>query len=222
MSASYLTGRTPPLPYALRLPNGQTLELQQWLRVLPDQRYVAQAQWQGQTVLAKLFVGPKAQRHHARELAGVQALITQNIQTPVQLGAEADTSLCWVLFEFLPDAASLGQRWLQVAGGASNVDLKAKQYAVLTQALGCIAHMHKKGIWQSDLHLDNFLQQGEQLYVIDGGGVEHQVLGQPISAEHALDNLAVFFAQLPPETDQYHEQLLGYLPARKQHACAVF
>ena len=62
MKLSELIGRTPQLPLSLALDNGQTLVVEQWLRVLPEQRYVAKAQWQGRTVLAKLVIGSKASR----------------------------------------------------------------------------------------------------------------------------------------------------------------
>ena len=207
MSGSYLQGRAPELPHQLILPNGEALALQQWLRVLPGQRYVARAQWQGRDVLAKLYVGSKAQRHHARELMGVQALREQTILTPQQLASGASNELCWVLFEFLPAAVSLGEHWQQtlllpLAGQWS------QQEAVIQQALACIARMHQQGLWQSDLHLDNFLQQNGQLYVIDGGGVRWHAPGQPLTIKQALDNLAVFFAQLPHSVDQHHESLL--------------
>ncbi len=44
---------------------------------------------------------------------------------------------------------------------------------------------------------DDLLQQGEQLYVVDGGGVHSEHAGQPLSQEKVIANLAVFFAQLP-------------------------
>ena len=59
-------GRSPTLPLTLLLPVGE-LRVLQWLRVLPGQRYVGRAEWQGRTVLAKLLVGAKAERHFQRE-----------------------------------------------------------------------------------------------------------------------------------------------------------
>lgn len=205
MSKFYLQGRSPELPHNLLLPNGEILELQQWLRVLPEQRYVARALWQGRNVLAKLYIGSKAQRHHARELAGVQALSEQKILTPQQLASGTSSQLCWILFEFLSDAVSLDQRWQQ-----SLNEGWPQQEAVIRQALVSIACMHEKGLWQSDLHLDNYLQHDQQLYVIDGGGVQQQTLGQPLDAQQALDNLAVFFAQLPHSIDLHHAGLLQF------------
>ena len=40
MKLSELTQRTPPLPLNLELENGQVIVIEQWLRVLPEQRYV--------------------------------------------------------------------------------------------------------------------------------------------------------------------------------------
>ncbi len=51
MKLSQLTGRAPQLPLSLELEDGQALLIEQWLRVLPEQRYVARAQWQDRNVL---------------------------------------------------------------------------------------------------------------------------------------------------------------------------
>ena len=66
-------GRAPLLPLVVELPDGN-LRLLSLLRVLPGQRYVGEAEWRGQRVLAKIFVGAKAQRHHARECEGARWL----------------------------------------------------------------------------------------------------------------------------------------------------
>ena len=72
MNWLHLQGRTPLLPHTIVLADGAKLQLNAWLRVLPDQRYVARAQWQGKTVLAKLFIGKKAKKHYQQELQGLQ------------------------------------------------------------------------------------------------------------------------------------------------------
>ena len=45
-------GRSPKLPLTLQI-DGEPLLLERLLRVLPGQRYVAAARWQGRPVLAK-------------------------------------------------------------------------------------------------------------------------------------------------------------------------
>ena len=67
------SGRAPGLPLTLQLA-GDELRLERLLRVLPGRRYVGVAQWRGRTVLAKLLVGGKAERHFRRELDGARLL----------------------------------------------------------------------------------------------------------------------------------------------------
>lgn len=206
MNIRYLQGRAPELPHRLNFLNGNKLDLLQWLRVLPDQRYVARAQWKGRTVLAKMFVGSRAQRHFQRELTGAQNLSESGLPTPKLLASDYDHAFGgWLLFEYLDAAESLEQRWQQVAHLPL---LAAEQRNVLQDALGCIARMHQQGVWQSDLHLDNFLLHQGELYVIDGGGVEQQQAGKLLTAEQAQHNLAVFVAQLPPLLDDWLAVLL--------------
>lgn len=209
-------GRTPPLPQPLQLPGGD-LQLQQLLRVLPGQRYVALAQWQGRPVLAKLLVGNKAARHFQRELDGARQLAEQGLNTP-QLLADGlrDGEGGWLLFEYLQGAESLWDAWRAVENQAL---LSAEQQAVLASALASIAQMHRQGLWQADLHLDNLLQHDGQLYVIDGGGVQVETAGQPLSRKRVLENLGVFFAQLPVELTPFIEELLVYyLLVNGEHA----
>jgi hypothetical protein len=209
-------GRTPRLPQPLQLPGGD-LQLQQLLRVLPGQRYVALAQWQGRPVLAKLLVGNKAARHFQRELDGARQLAEQGLSTP-QLLADG---LCegeggWLLFEYLQGAESLWETWRAVEHQPL---LSVDQQAVLASALASIAQMHNQGLWQADLHLDNLLQHDGQLYVIDGGGVQVEIAGQPLSRKRVLENLGVFFAQLPVELTPFIEELLvHYLLVNGEHA----
>ena len=209
-------GRTPRLPQPLQLPGGD-LQLQQLLRVLPGQRYVALAQWQGRPVLAKLLVGNKAARHFQRELDGARQLAEQGLSTP-QLLADG---LCegeggWLLFEYLQGAESLWEAWRAVEHQPL---LSVDQQAVLASALASIAQMHSQGLWQADLHLDNLLQHDGQLYVIDGGGVQVEIAGQPLSRKRVLENLGVFLAQLPVELTPFIEELLvHYLLVNGEHA----
>ncbi|MFG0722859.1 lipopolysaccharide kinase InaA family protein [Pseudomonas sp. GLN_6] len=209
-------GRTPRLPQPLQLPGGD-LQLQQLLRVLPGQRYVALAQWQGRPVLAKLLVGNKAARHFQRELDGARQLAEQGLNTP-QLLADG---LCegeggWLLFEYLQGAESLWDAWRAVEHQPL---LSVDQQAILASALASIAQMHSQGLWQADLHLDNLLQHDGQLYVIDGGGVQVEIAGQPLSRKRVLENLGVFFAQLPVELTPFIEELLvHYLLVNGEHA----
>ncbi|AYF89737.1 lipopolysaccharide kinase InaA family protein [Pseudomonas sp. JS3066] len=208
-------GRSPKLPIRLDVAGG--LELQSLLRVLPGQRYVGVAVWQGRRVLAKLLVGGKAERHFHRELSGARALHEHGIDTPELLseGHQAGQG-GWLLFEYLESAESLWDAWREVERDAP---LSDGQQAVLGEALGAIARLHLAGLAQEDLHLDNLLRHGGKLQVIDGGGIRAETPGSPLPRDKVMANLGVFFAQLPAELDPFLEELLvQYLLVNGEHA----
>ena len=209
-------GRTPDLPLTLQVA-GEPLVLERLLRVLPGQRYVGVARWQGRPVLAKLLVGDKAQRHFLREREGAEYLAVQGLVTPRLLAQDfIDGQGGWLLFEYLESAQSLWDAWREAAREPL---LSDAQQSVLAEALTAIGQMHAQGLWQADLHLDNLLRHESRLYLIDGGGVRCETAGQPLSRARVLENLGVFFAQLPAELDPYLEELLiHYLLANGEHA----
>ncbi len=209
-------GRTPTLPLTLELA-GESLVLERLLRVLPGQRYVGLALWQGRQVLAKVLVGGKAQRHFQRELEGAERMARQGLVTPELLvHGFVEGQGGWLLFEYLDGAQSLWQAWREVAQEALLGD---GQQGVLAEALGAIGQMHAQGLWQDDLHLDNLLRHEGRLYLIDGGGVRWETPGRPLSRARVLENLGVFFAQLPAELDPFLEELLiHYLLVNGEHA----
>ena len=213
-------GRSPNLPLSLSLVDAAgpaDLQLLSLLRVLPGQRYVGAGIWRGRPVLAKLLVGSKAARHFQRELAGVRLLAEQGLTTPLLLvDGLKDGEGGWLLFDFLEGAESLDDAWKRVEHLPMLAD---EQSAVLAEALGAIGQMHRKGLWQEDLHLDNLLRQGNRLYLIDGAGIRSETPGQPLSRQKVLENLGVFFAQLPKSMEPYIEELLVYyLLSNGEHA----
>lgn len=213
-------GRAPALPLNISLADAAgaaDLHLLTLLRVLPGQRYVGAAVWRGRPVLAKLLVGARASRHFERELAGIRLLQAQGLTTPQLLadGLQAGQG-GWLLFELLDPVQSLGQAWEAVEHLPVLAD---EQSAVLGEALAAVAQMHLKGVWQEDLHLDNLLRANGQLYLIDGAGVGAAEAGKPLPRERVLENLGVFFAQLPPALAPFTEELLvHYLLANSEHA----
>jgi tRNA A-37 threonylcarbamoyl transferase component Bud32 len=213
-------GRAPQLPLTVTLADAAgsaDLQLLSLLRVLPGQRYVGAGVWRGRPVLAKLLVGAKAARHFQRELEGVRLLAAQGMTTPLLLADGLKNGEGgWLLFDFLEGAESLGDAWAKVE---SLPVLADEQSAVLAEALGAIAQLHGKGLWQEDLHLDNLLRHGGQLYLIDGAGICAETAGQPLSRQKVLENLGVFFAQLPKALEPFTEELLVYyLLSNSEHA----
>lgn len=213
-------GRTPQLPLTITLADAAgtaDLQLLSLLRVLPGQRYVGAGVWRGRPVLAKLLVGSKAARDFQRELEGVRLLAAQGLTTPLLLADGLKNGEGgWLLFDFLEGAESLGDAWTKVEALPMLAD---EQSAVLAEALGAIGQLHGKGLWQEDLHLDNLLRHSGQLYLIDGAGICVETAGQPLSRQKVLENLGVFFAQLPKALEPFTEELLVYyLLSNSEHA----
>lgn len=213
-------GRSPALPLSVTLADAAgsaELQLLSLLRVLPGQRYVGAGIWRGTPVLAKLLVGNNAARHFQRELEGVKLMAAQGLTTPRLLAdglKEGEGG--WLLFEYLEGAESLGDAWTAVEALPPLAD---EQHLVLGEALTAVAQMHAKGLWQTDLHLDNLLRHNGQLYLIDGAGIKAETPGQNLSRQRVLENLGVFFAQLPKRLEPFIEELLvHYLLANGEHA----
>src|SRR3546814_2015650 len=70
-------------------------------------------------------------------------------------------------------------------------DVCSSDLMVLGEALGAIAQLHARGLWQDDLHLDNLLRHDGHLFIIDGGGIQAQTPGQPLARDKVLANLGV-------------------------------
>lgn len=213
-------GRTPALPLTVTLADAAgeaDLQLLSLLRVLPGQRYVGAGIWRGTKVLAKLLVGSNAARHFQRELDGARLLADQGLTTPRLLAdGLKDGEGGWLLFEYLDHAQGLGDAWAEVEHQPM---LSDEQHRVLGEALTAVAHMHAQGLWQEDLHLDNLMRQDGQLYLIDGAGIKAETPGQQLSRQRVLENLGVFFAQLPKRLEPFIEEaLVHYVMANAEHA----
>lgn len=173
-------GRELALPAALTL-NGDLLTLEQCLRLLPGKRIVARANWQGQTVLAKVFF---KQKNWQDELAGYQRLHQTNLPTPAQLFSSPLDNGGVVLYQFIEHAAPLDQLW------------PAFDDTEKTQALIHIQHalqqLQQQNLLQADLHLGNFFRVENTLWVIDPASVQSQTHAQAFQ-----QNQALFIAQLP-------------------------
>ena len=199
-------GRTPAVPCELMLADDRCLRIVQWLRILPGKRLVGRAELDGQVVLAKVFIARASQRHWQREAQGLQALATAKLSTPEVILSQALPGgghlLCT---RFLEGSLTLAEVW---DGLAEQSPASTAAVDLLSQALRAIAEMHQAGLTQADLHLGNFLQQSDRLFLIDGDAVQTVCPSQPLDAVDAERNLAVFFAQLDSDWDTQIERLL--------------
>lgn len=195
---------TPPFVVAHDFNDGRGVQrfvIEQLLRLLPERRLAARARplpamgdtpaADAQPLLLKLFYGAGAARYGQRERAGYERLAAARLLTP-ELLQHSDTVLCY--------------RWLDHAAPVAEHDADA-----IDAVVDSIGQLHEAGLLQSDMHLGNFLYRDERVWLVDADGIR-AAGGDNRVAPAYRDNLAVFFAQLPPMADRQ-------LPGRLMRYC---
>jgi len=200
-----------PGPFVLAL-DGQTgpaalLENHEVVRAIPGRRLVCRGTWQGEDVFIKLYLD--GDRYWQAECRGLQALADNGIAAPVVLhtGTADRGALHIIVLQAIQPAETL-------ATALSQAHAEAARIALLQRAVTCIAGHHRAGLEQRDIHLNNFLLAGEQLYTLDGGGI-HVSGDADLQVAPSRDNLALFFAELYPDDDAFIDRVLPvYLQRR--------
>lgn len=168
-------------PFAIEL-DGEPLHAETILRHLPGRRIAVRARWRGETVFAKLFFAGHGDEAR-RESTCQRALVDAGVPTPA------------IRFEAAyRDGLVLISDW--ITGRSGQAALRSDGLVLADQLLDCLFRLYAADQRQLDLHLDNFLYDGERFFVIDAGAVAPLPGGlryQPA----ILDNLALFCAQAP-------------------------
>ncbi len=184
-------GRLPSIKTnnTLDIPAGK-LHIEEYLRVLPNTRWVFRATLNNESVVAKLFINKK---DFQQELHGAKALAQHNIHTPALLHETMLENRYFIaVYQYLNNAQSV----------------KDINEILIT----LFAQLHQSGLKQDDCHLDNFLEYQDQLYVLDSASIK--VSQHPLDVKKSLDNLALLFAQKPHDEDRYRALFHHYLKQR--------
>ncbi len=217
-----LTGSTHELALPMRLQidhdaGSDEVELLQVFRMLPGRRLVALASWQGQQVVAKLFFDRgRWTTHLRRELAGITAMQEAGLRTAAlvaqgRLGGGAGGV---VMTRYIEKADTLGRRW-EILGPEA-------RHALLERVVRELAHCHQRGLIQKDIHLDNFLLQADELYLLDPADIVAAGPDAALPLQDCADNLALFLAQFPPANDAAAGALYHcYLDQRREPGASL-
>ncbi|WP_372778316.1 lipopolysaccharide kinase InaA family protein [Litorivivens sp.] len=164
--------------------DGEPLVLEQSLRLLPGKRATFAGRWGRRAVVAKVFL-PSVEREQQAEVSGFNVLQQAGLPAPALLWAGTlESGLLAVVYEKLEGAESLGSG---LRGERRN--------AFLAATFELLASMHRAGIWQEDIHFDNFLLADGKMFIVDNASLKSEA--GPLSVEQSLDNLADFIAQFP-------------------------
>lgn len=198
-------GRHIPTPFSISVESEQgavELTIDSLLRTVPGKRLVALSTWQNRTVIVKIFISSNRwQRSMLKDIAGINRLKQARIPTPNLLlqTTTSDTKAGVLIIEYLQQGASLATLFDE----AKSEEGKAE---VLEMGVQAVAACHQAGLWQNDIHLDNFMLAAGTVYVLDGAGIKSN--GGTLDTDTRLKNFALFLAQFPVFQDRQWRDLL--------------
>lgn len=156
------------------------------VRVLPGRRWVMRGTWQvdgaAEPVYAKLFVGAQAQKYADRDAQGARWLMQAGLLTPALRwqGQAAQQAVQVLIYTAIPASETADKRYQALQGHA--------RQALLQSLVETLAKQHAAGLVQTDLHLKNFLLAAQQVWSLDGDGIQRQRLS-PRAAYRQLAEL---------------------------------
>ncbi len=192
---------------SISLADGSQLQQLTAYRVLPARRWVFSADWQGQKVFAKVFLGQQADKYAARDAQGARWMLQAGLKTPDLLwqGLTAAGDAQVLVFAAVERAESADACY----GKAS----EAERLVLLKRLVATLASQHAAGLMQTDLHLKNFLLADGMVWSIDGDGIKAKLL----SVRQAHKQLAELLSKISVlDQHAFSETLLQtYLLARQ-------
>jgi len=199
---------------------GQQYSCYKVLRLLPKKRLVVEAKSEQHHAVIKLFSAEhKGRREVDREYDGYQAAKAAGVNVPELLFAAGNQTGC----------LSIAYQYIDKAETLLAVDAGQRQ-AQLSALFEMVAKLHSYGIYQDDIHLDNFLLAEGQLYLVDLGSIKKQELGEGLGQKASMKNLAHLVAEfsreeqklLTPFIEQYYHQRGGHYNNLEQMHFAKF
>lgn len=198
-------GRHIPTPFSINIESKQGVEelkIESLLRTVPGKRLVALSTWQNSTVIVKIFVSSNRwKRGMLKDVAGINRLKQARIPCPDLLlqTTTPDKKAGVLIIEYLREGSSLAMLF----DDANSEEAKAE---VLKMGVKAVADCHQSGLWQNDIHLDNFMLCAGTVYVLDGADIKSKE--STLDIDTRLQNFAMFLAQFPVSQDKHWRELL--------------
>ncbi len=170
------------------------------LRAVPGKRQIYDALWNENPVIVKMFSHKiSARRHLSREVKGLTRLQERrlNSATPLFYGRAEDGRWAVVIQKIVHSTTAL-KVFIETTE-------KQKKLALLMQVCRELAKQHNKGVVQKDLHLGNFLQAEDQIYILDPAQMQFST--HPVTRKRSISQLALLVCCLPANDTASTESL---------------
>jgi len=174
---------------------GLAVQCSQLLRSIPGRRRVYLGKWDNQSVIVKVFVHPfKAGYHARREWRGLKRLQAHGVTTATPCFYGKCESGPWAVVTKKVEGVKTG---LQILNECQTLEQKVK---ILSDAFRHLAKQHRAGVWQEDLHLDNFLFADKRVYVLDPAQIKF--VQPPLGRRKSFGQAALLSRYLPEEQQE--------------------
>lgn len=160
------------------------------LRVIPGRREVYDAMWNEKSVIVKVFSHKiSARRHLKREWRGLSFLASRGLNAPKPLFYGQTEDRRWaVVVEKIADSSTVLDVFQETQDPSKELDL-------LVSVCKELAKQHSKGVLQKDLHLGNFLLEGDNVFTLDAG--QMRFLRREVGRKSSISQLAMLASCLP-------------------------
>ena len=161
------------------------------MRALGKTRMVYDATWQDRRIIVKVFAKFGKARHHAmREWRGLKQLESRQVNGPRPLFFGSSPPGWVVATEYIENATTALEVWKT----ADTIDSKVRLLSLVVRQL---ARQHDKGVFQSDMHLGNFMVRGEEVFALDPAMMRFR--GGAIGRRQSLRQVAQLMGLLPED-----------------------
>lgn len=192
-----------PHASAIELADGQFLDVERIVRLVPKRRAVVFAHWRGLAVVAKLFFDAQhAKRHMEAEVRGIALLRDSKIPTPTLITqTQSGDRRIYILVLERIDGRGLADMWAER-------NRYPDMQTILENVTIELATQHVLGVVQNDLHLNNFLLTEKIIYSLDGATIRQSP--NLLTKKPSMENLALFLAQLGTGVGALQEHLFKH------------
>lgn len=176
-------------------------------RAIQGKRIVCLAEQDSRKFIVKLyFEHRRARTRWQRSEKGCRVFLERAVTAPKILfsGYLSQYEVYAIIFDYIENS-------VRFDGALAHAKDEDQKQRLCNRLVACLASHHQAGIIQNDLHMGNFLVQGERIYSLDGDQV--RVYPKPIGKRLSIENLGNLVSNFSPINDTG-------IADRYQHYCS--